>query len=77
MTTVSIATAKERLSDLIAKAEQGETIEIERHGKAVARRVPADQTREAIDFVWLDSVIRQMPQTDDSGIRRLHDEDRY
>ena len=77
MTTVSIATAKERLSDLIAKAEQGETIEIERHGKAVARLVPADQAREAIDFVWLDSVIRQMPQTADSGIRRLHDEDRY
>ncbi|EKF59964.1 hypothetical protein QWE_07696 [Agrobacterium albertimagni AOL15] len=77
MTTVSIATAKERLSDLIAKAEQGETIEIERNGKPVARILPADQAREAIDFVWLESVIREMPQTDDSGIRRLRDEDRY
>ncbi|QEE44387.1 type II toxin-antitoxin system prevent-host-death family antitoxin [Rhizobium sp. WL3] len=77
MTRVNIATAKAHLSELVVKAEQGETIEIERHGKPVARLVPVEQSLEPIDFEWLDDVIRQMPQTEEDGTRRLRDEDRY
>lgn len=77
MTTVNIATAKAHLSELVVKAEKGETIAIERHGKPVARLVPAEQAREAIDFQWLDDVIGQMPLTEEDGTRRLRDEDRY
>jgi len=77
MTTVNIATAKAHLSELVAKAERGETIAIERHGKPGARLVPAKQSREPIDFDWLDDLIGQMPETEDDGIRRLRDEDRY
>ncbi len=77
MTTVNIAAAKAHLSELVSKAEQGETIEIERHGKPVARLMPAEQPREPIDFAWLDSVINQMQKTEADGTRRLRDEDRY
>jgi prevent-host-death family protein len=77
VTRVNIATAKAHLSELVVKAEQGETIEIERHGKPVARLVPVEQSLEPIDFEWLDDVIRQMPQTEEDGTRRLRDEDRY
>jgi prevent-host-death family protein len=77
MTTVNIATAKAHLSELIGKAEQGQTIEIERHGKPVARLVPATRPPEPIDFFWLQSVIDLMPRTAADGTRQLRDEDRY
>ena len=77
MTTVNIATAKAHLSELVAKAEQGETFEIERHGKPVARLVPAEEPRDPIDFDWLDSVLGQLPTTEPDGTRRLREEDRY
>lgn len=77
MTTVNIATAKAHLSELVSKAEQGETIEIERHGKPVARLMPAQQRREPIDFAWLDGVISQMQRTEADSIRHLRDEARY
>jgi prevent-host-death family protein len=77
MTKVSIATAKAHLSELIVKAEQGEVIEIERHGKPVARLVPAEQAREPIDFEWLQAVTDAMPRTGSSTVRKMRDEDRY
>ncbi|WP_137130269.1 type II toxin-antitoxin system Phd/YefM family antitoxin [Rhizobium sp. FY34] len=77
MTTVSIAAAKACLDELISKAEQGEIIDIERHGKPVARLSAADQTRAPIDGAWLQSVIDSMPRTQDDSVRKMRDEDRY
>ena len=37
------AEAKARFSELLARAEAGETITIRRHGSAVARLVPAER----------------------------------
>jgi prevent-host-death family protein len=42
METVSVQDLKARLSSVVAAAERGETIVITRHGRAVARLVPAD-----------------------------------
>lgn len=36
----SVAEAKAKLSELLARAERGEEITVKRHGKAVARIVP-------------------------------------
>lgn len=77
MSTVSIATAKSHLSELISKAEQGEIIEIERHGRPVARLVPVQRPREPIDFDWLQSVADSIPQTEPDSVRKMRDEDRY
>lgn len=41
MTRVSVAEAKNHLSELIARAEAGEEISVTRHGKPVARLVAA------------------------------------
>lgn len=42
MTTVSVQDLKAQLSSAIAAAERGDSIVITRHGKPVARLVPAD-----------------------------------
>jgi prevent-host-death family protein len=41
MATVKLNEAKTHLSELVQRAEVGEEIEITRHGKVVARLVPA------------------------------------
>jgi prevent-host-death family protein len=46
MTRVGIYEAKTHLSELIARVEAGETVEITRHGKAVARLAPAIEVRK-------------------------------
>lgn len=50
MKHVNLADAKARLSELVAAAEHGETIEITRRGKIVARLGPAEVKRPAIDI---------------------------
>lgn len=43
MTSVGVYEAKSHFSALLARVQAGESIEITRHGKAVARIVPPDQ----------------------------------
>ena len=40
MDTVSLAEAKARLSELVARAAEGETVQITRRGKPVAQLTP-------------------------------------
>ena len=40
-TEFGVADAKARFSELLARAEAGETITIRRHGRAVAKLIPA------------------------------------
>ena len=51
MTSVGIYEAKTHFSELVARVQEGETIEITRHGKAVARLEPPLQQRRALDEV--------------------------
>ena len=56
MRTIGAFEAKNRLSELLQAVENGEEVTITRHGRPVARLVPADQSdrakvREAIE--WL------------------------
>jgi len=41
------ADAKARFSELLARVEAGETITIRRHGRAIAKLVPATPTKSA------------------------------
>jgi prevent-host-death family protein len=50
--------AKTRLSSLLDKVEQGEEVVITRHGRPIARLVPARQAREA----ELDDVVARFRQ---------------
>ncbi len=67
MRQVQATQAKARLAALLREVERGETIEITRHGKAVAHLVPADarnlaERKEAVDRLrqlragWADHV---------------------
>jgi prevent-host-death family protein len=71
--------AKNRLSELLQRVENGEEVTITRHGRPVARLVPAaatadqDRIREAVD--WLKRT-RKKRKLDGVTIRQLINEGR-
>jgi prevent-host-death family protein len=71
--------AKNRLSELLQRVENGEEVTITRHGKPVARLVPAaataeqDRIREAVG--WLNRT-RKKRKLDGITIRQLINEGR-
>jgi prevent-host-death family protein len=80
MTNVPLAEAKAHLSALVERAENGETIEITRRGKPVARLVPAEKPRKPIDIAAFRALTDSMadnPKCDEDWFRRMRDEDRY
>lgn len=80
MDSVSLAEAKARLSELVTRAAQGETVQITRRGKPVAQITSVKQPRKRIDIELLRSVTDKMPmQTESAGdfMRRLRDDSRY
>ncbi len=82
MSAVNLAEAKAHLSELIARAEAGETIEIMRRGKPVAQITPIARKKQPIDAAALKAFTDSLPRqddVDDSGtfMRRLRDDERY
>jgi len=80
MGSVSIADAKAHLSELVARAAGGETVQITRRGKPVARIVAVQAPRKRIDIAALRAMVETMPmQAEPAGafIRRMRDEARY
>lgn len=45
MASIGSNEAKARLAEILRRVEAGESVEITRHGKAIARLVPADGSR--------------------------------
>ncbi len=77
---VSIVDAKAHLSELVERASGGETVQITRRGKPVARIVPARAPRKPIDMVALRALVETMPmQAEPAGdfIRRMRDAARH
>lgn len=80
MKTVNLAFAKAHLSELIEEVASGETIQILRRGKPVARIVGDERKLEPVDLAWLESVTADMPYQEESAgdfMRRIRNEDRY
>ena len=80
MRTISLAEAKAKLSELIEVAAAGETVEITKRGKPVARLVSVKKKLKPIDVEALKRIADSMPyQTESAGdfIRRMRDEERY
>ena len=80
MDTINLADAKAHLSELVDKVEAGDTVEILRRGKPVARLTPADRPRKPVNVARLRALTDQMPfQTEPAAdfVRRMRDEDRY
>ncbi len=62
---VSIADAKNRLTELIRAVENGETVVITRHGKPVAQITPAPAGRRRIQWGAMRDRIKLLPGWDD------------
>ena len=80
MDGVNIAEAKAHLSELVERAEAGETVEIMRRGKPVAKLVPIEPTKKRFDAAELARFTAGMtPQKQGAGefIREMRDSDRY
>ena len=80
MDTINLADAKARLSELVDRVEAGDSIEITRRGKAVARLTAATRPRKRIDVGLLQSLTATMPlQTEGAAdlVRSMRDGDRY
>lgn len=61
---IGVGEAKARFSELLARAEQGETITIKRHGRAIAKIIaaePTDQQQRAIRVAEFLALMRANP----------------
>ena len=80
MDAISLAEAKAHLSELIDRVEAGESIDITRRGKKVARLSGLAKTRKPIDADLLKSVTATMrPQSQSAPdlLRSMRDDERY
>ena len=79
-TSVTLAEAKARLSELTERAAAGEEVVITKRGRPVGRLSQVMQTKRAVDVERLRRLTAAMAsQEDDRGdfMRRLRDESRY
>ena len=80
MDGINIAEAKAHFSELVERAEAGETVDITRRGKLVARLVPPQPKKKRFDAAELARFTAGMtPQKQGAGefIREMRDSDRY
>ena len=80
MNDVTLADAKAHLSELVERAVQGETVQLTRRGKPVARITGINRNRQPIDLGALQALTNAMPlQTEPvrSWLRSVRDGSRY
>lgn len=78
MSSVNLATAKAQLSELINKVEAGEEVVITRHGRPVARVIPANQAKQPVPLERLAALRKSLPPRKGSSaeeLRKLRDEE--
>lgn len=79
MDAINLADAKAHLSELIDRVEAGDTIDITRRGRPVARLIKVDKPRRPIDLAILQALTAPMSQVEDAAalVRWMRDGDRY
>lgn len=80
MSDVTLADAKAHLSELVERAVQGETVQLTRRGKPVARLTGISRDRRPIDLAALQTLTNSMPlqaQPARSWLRTVRDGSRY
>ena len=76
MTEYPLADAKARFSEIIARAEAGETVTITRRGKPVARLMPLEPKVSRLTVAFLESIAVGKPGSP-SVIEELRASERY
>lgn len=77
MSTVTVAEAKAKLSELLDSVERGEEVVITRRGKPIARVSPLPPARQPIDFDAIATLRESMPFQEVPSvdiIRQMRDE---
>ncbi len=80
MDAINLADAKAHLSELVDRVEAGDSVDITRRGKPVARVTPISRPRKPINAALLQSLTKTMPpQSQDAAdlVRSMRDGDRY
>lgn len=79
MDAVNLADAKAHLSALVDRVEAGDSIDITRRGKAVARLTGVARPRKRIDAALLAALSKTMPLSEGSAdlVRSMRDADRF
>lgn len=80
MERVNLADAKTHLSALVDRVGDGETVEILKRGKPVARLVPVEKPKKAIDFDALKAMTDKMTYQEVGAaefMRWMRDTNRY
>ncbi len=80
MDTINLADAKAHLSELVDRVEAGDSIDITRRGKPVARLTAVARPRRPIDAALLRALTQTMPVQAESAadlVRGMRDGDRY
>jgi prevent-host-death family protein len=80
MDVINLADAKAHLSELVDRVEAGDSIEITRRGKPVARLTAVARPRKRIDAALLNGLTATMPTQNESAadlVRSMRDGDRY
>ncbi len=80
MDAINLAEAKSHLSELIDRVEAGDSIDITRRGKTVARLTGVTKPRKRVDAALLQSLtaaIPPQPQNAVDLVRTMRDGDRY
>lgn len=73
MSAVNLAVAKAQLSELINKVEAGEEVVITRHGRPVARVVPATPLKQLVPLKRLAELRKQLPARKGSSAQALRE----
>lgn len=80
MDAITLADAKAHLSRLVDRVEAGDSIDITRRGKPVARLTAVARPRKRVDAAMLQSLTAAMPLQSQSAadlVRSMRDSDRY
>lgn len=75
----NVAEAKAQFSELVARAEAGEEIEIKRRGEVVAKLGPATKPRKKLDVEEMRRITAGQKMGEGAGafVRWMRDTDRY
>lgn len=79
MDAITLADAKAHLSQLVDRVEAGDSIDITRRGKPVARLTAVARPRKRVDAAMLQSLTAVMPPQAQSAadlVRSMRDSDR-
>ena len=61
MNRINVTEAKAHLSELVNRAEAGETINVVRRGKVAARLVPPEHAKQPVDIAGLRALRDSLP----------------